>query len=108
MQAMTLEKICSLSENKNPLKMMDLPEPIPAEREILIKVSACGVCHTELDEIEGRTPPSRFPMIPGHQIVGKVVRNGQSADRFTLGERVGVGWIYSACGTCDRNPIASI
>jgi alcohol dehydrogenase, propanol-preferring len=101
MQAMTLEKICSLSENKNPLKMVDLPQPIPAEGEILIKVSACGVCHTELDEIEGRTPPSHFPMIPGHQVVGKVVRNGHRADRFTLGERVGVGWIYSACGTCS-------
>jgi propanol-preferring alcohol dehydrogenase len=74
--------------------------PAPGEREILIRVSACGVCHTELDEIEGRTPPPRFPVIPGHQVVGRVEAAGARAKNFAVGDRVGVGWIYSACGKC--------
>ncbi|HEC31265.1 MAG TPA: alcohol dehydrogenase, partial [Deltaproteobacteria bacterium] len=69
--------------------------------EILIQVSACGVCHTELDEIEGRTPPPVFPMVLGHQVVGKVVDKGQNVTRFQIGDRVGVGWIYSSCGNCE-------
>jgi propanol-preferring alcohol dehydrogenase len=77
-----------------------LPDPDPAEHEILIKVSACGVCHTELDEIEGRTPPMRFPMVLGHQIVGRVEKTGGKANKFKIGDRVGVGWIHSACGKC--------
>jgi propanol-preferring alcohol dehydrogenase len=60
----------------------------------------CGVCHTELDEIEGRTSPSRFPIIVGHQIVGRVEKAGRRARRFKKGERVGVAWINSACGKC--------
>jgi propanol-preferring alcohol dehydrogenase len=59
-----------------PLELRDLPEPIPATGEILIKVSACGVCHTELDEIEGRTPPPKLPVVPGHQVVGTVAALG--------------------------------
>jgi len=66
----------------------------------LIKVSTCGVCHTELDEIEGRTRPPRLPIVLGHQIVGRVVQNGSLADRFKTGDRVGVAWIHSACGSC--------
>jgi propanol-preferring alcohol dehydrogenase len=57
MKAMVLNKICNLNKNRNPLELMDLPNPVLKEDEILIKISACGVCHTELDEIEGRTPP---------------------------------------------------
>jgi len=67
----------------------------------LIQVSACGVCHTELDEIEGRTPPPVFPMVLGHQVVGKVIDKGQNVTRFQIGDRVGVGWIYSSCGNCE-------
>jgi len=63
-------------------------------------VSVCGVCHTELDEIEGRTPPPSYPLIPGHQVVGIVEKAGPGARRFKLGERVGVAWIFSACGKC--------
>jgi alcohol dehydrogenase, propanol-preferring len=63
-------------------------------------VSTCGVCHTELDEIEGRTPPPRFPMVLGHQIVGRVADRGPGVTRFELGDRVGVGWIYLSCGVC--------
>jgi propanol-preferring alcohol dehydrogenase len=76
--------------------------------EILIKVSACGVCHTELDEIEGRTPPPHLPVIPGHQVVGTVVSVGPSQSAISnlesrmpsVGDRVGVAWMYSACGKC--------
>jgi propanol-preferring alcohol dehydrogenase len=100
MKAMVLNKICSLEENKNPLEMSDVPDPVPGEKEILVKVSACGVCHTELDEIEGRTPPPKFPIILGHEIVGRVVKTGSNAGKFTIGDRVGIGWIYSACQEC--------
>ena len=101
MKAMVLKGIVDLRENRKPLVMEDLPIPEPKEKEILIKVSACGVCHTELDEIEGRTPPPRFPVILGHQVVGKVEKLGKGASRFKEGERVGVGWIYWACGKCE-------
>lgn len=100
MRAMVLNQLCSLEENKTPLKLMDLPEPVPGERDILIKVSACGVCHTELDEIEGRTPPPHLPVVLGHEVVGKVEETGSKASTFKVGDRVGVAWIYSSCGTC--------
>ena len=100
MKAMVLKKICNLKENPAPLILADLPVPLPKENEILIKVSACGVCHTELDEIEGRTPPLRFPIILGHQIIGRVEKGGNRTSRFKSGDRVGVAWIYSACGKC--------
>jgi propanol-preferring alcohol dehydrogenase len=100
MKAMVLNKIVDLSQNNKPLELFFFPEPIPESGELLIKVSACGVCHTELDEIEGRTPPAFFPMIPGHQAVGEVVR-ASPASSFRIGERVGVAWIFSACGKCE-------
>jgi len=101
MKAMVLNEICDLKENRTPLQLTTLPIPTPKEREILIKISACGVCHTELDEIEGRTPPSRFPMVLGHQVVGKVQETGPLAELHKTGDRVGIAWIYSACGHCD-------
>jgi propanol-preferring alcohol dehydrogenase len=100
MKAAVLERITDLKENKQPLKLVDVPEPALGEEEILIKVSACGVCHTELDEIEGRTPPSIFPVIPGHQAVGAVAGCGKRARKYAIGARVGVGWINWACGHC--------
>ena len=101
MKAMILTGIVSLHNNPTPLKWADdWPMPIPGPKDILVKVLACGVCHTELDEIEGRTPPSFFPMILGHQIVGQVVAAGEKVQRFQHGDRVGVGWFHSACGTC--------
>ena len=100
MKAMVLNEICNLEENTNPLKMVDMPNPVPGENEILVKVSACGVCHTELDEIEGRTAPSQFPIILGHEIIGRVEKTGSKAGKFTIGDRVGIGWIYSACQEC--------
>lgn len=100
MKAAVLEKITSIRENPQPLSFMEIPEPVPAERQILVRVAACGVCHTELDEIEGRTPPSSFPFILGHQIVGVVEKRGPQALTFSEGQRVGIGWIGSACGHC--------
>ena len=100
MKAMVLNQICSLEENRSPLTLTDLPDPVPKEQEILVKVSTCGVCHTELDEIEGRTPPPRLPIVLGHQVVGKIEKRGRNAHRFNIGDRVGIGWIYSSCGRC--------
>lgn len=101
MKAMVLKNLCDLGINKEPLELQDIPKPFPNEGEILVKVSTCGVCHTELDEIEGRTPPSRFPMVLGHQVVGRVEKTGKDASRFSIGDRIGIAWIYSSCGTCD-------
>jgi alcohol dehydrogenase, propanol-preferring len=100
MRAMILNRTCSISENSHLLELADLPIPVPKEDEVLIKVSACGVCHTELDEIEGRTPPPRFPVVLGHQIVGRIEKTGKKVKKLKKGDRVGVGWIHSACGKC--------
>ena len=101
MRAMVLNGIHNLAEERYPLKMEQLEVPKPDDGELLIQVSVCGVCHTELDEIEGRTPPPEFPVIPGHQAVGIIVEKGENGtSRFSVGDRVGVAWIYSACGQC--------
>jgi propanol-preferring alcohol dehydrogenase len=116
MKALLLTRIGRVEDT--PLELRDLPLPVPAAGEILIKVSACGVCHTELDEIEGRTPPPKLPVVPGHQVVGRIVARGTAdlghdpispsgnrscpaSPRFRIGERVGVAWIHSACGRCE-------
>lgn len=97
---MLLHSIGALEENNNPLQATEVGDPSPGEQEILIRVSACGVCHTELDEIEGRMAPAHLPVILGHQAVGTITGLGKNAGRFHIGDRVGVAWIYSACGTC--------
>ena len=100
MKAMILNQLRAIADNKNPLALVDMPDPVPRDKEILIKVSTCGVCHTELDEIEGRTPPPKLPIILGHQIIGRVYTSGAAATKFSKGERVGIAWIHSACGRC--------
>lgn len=100
MKAMVLKSLSSFGENKSPLVLEDLPDPIPKSNELLIEVSSCGVCHTEIDEIEGRTPPSHLPIVLGHQVVGRVAEVGDDLRTFRRGDRVGVAWIYSACGKC--------
>ncbi|MGD1992819.1 MAG: zinc-dependent alcohol dehydrogenase family protein [Anaerolineae bacterium] len=100
MRAMVLKELTNLKENPAPLELEEVPHPVPETGEVLVKVSVCGVCHTELDEIEGRSPPPELPVILGHQVVGQVEDVGPAADRFEIGDRVGVAWIYSACGTC--------
>ncbi len=101
MKAMLLNTIASLAENPTPLDQGDLPVPEPGEGEVLIRVSVCGVCHTELDEIEGRTPPPQLPVVPGHQVVGTVERVGAGVEGVGVGDRVGVAWIFSSCGECE-------
>jgi len=98
---MLLKKLGVISDNPNPLELADVPDPVPGPDEVLIKISACGVCHTELDEIEGRTPPPKLPVILGHQIVGRVERTGNAATQFSRNDRVGIAWIHSACGNCS-------
>jgi alcohol dehydrogenase, propanol-preferring len=97
---MVLQQICRIDENSSPLTPADLPVPTPGPGEVRLRVSACGVCHTDLDEIEGRTPPPHLPVVLGHQVVGTIdaLRPGTGALR--PGDRVGVPWIWSACGHC--------
>ena len=102
MKAMVIERVGEIAAGATPLRSVELPRPEPGDHEILIRVTACGVCHTELDEIEGRTPPPRLPVVPGHQVVGRVAAAGQGAGRFSQGDRVGVAWIFSACGRCGH------
>lgn len=101
MKAMAITRICNILKDHFPLTPMNLPEPVIGANEVMVKVSACGVCHTELDEIEGRTPPTQFPMIPGHQVVGHVVEAGQAVTTIRPGDRIGIAWIYSSCQKCD-------
>ena len=102
MKAMLLEHIGEISRTAAPLTEVELPLPERRAGELLVRVAACGVCHTELDEIEGRTPPPHLPVIPGHEVIGHV----ESCDReagFHPGDRVGVGWIYRSSGQPDEN-----
>jgi len=94
MKAMVFEKI------NQPLKLLDLPIPKINEDEILIKVVACGVCRTELDQIEGRINPPKLPVILGHQPVGYVEKVGVNVKRFKVKDRAGGTWLYSSCGIC--------
>jgi propanol-preferring alcohol dehydrogenase len=103
MRAMILERTMTLTQDAAPLRSTRLPKPEPGAEEIRIRVSACGVCHTELDEIEGRTAPSVLPIVPGHEVVGYVDRAGAAATRYQRGERVGVGWIHHSSGEPDEN-----
>ena len=99
---MVLEELARFEENSAPLALREVDDPVPGEGEILLYVTACGVCHTELDEIEGRAAPPRLPVIPGHQVIGRVAARGPGATEHAVGDRVGVAWIYSACGTCHH------
>lgn len=102
MRAMLLDRICDLATETSPLRANDVDIPQPEAGEVRLRVSVCAVCHTELDEIEGRTPPPALPVIPGHQVMGKVDAIGEGVDAPSIGERVGVGWIFSACGDCEH------
>ncbi|MEJ2648913.1 MAG: alcohol dehydrogenase catalytic domain-containing protein, partial [Sedimentisphaerales bacterium] len=98
MKAVALKNPSPIEEK--PLELVDMPIPEPGDKQIRIKVSTCGVCHTDLDEIEGRLD-TILPVVPGHQIVGRVDSLGQGANRFKPGDRVGIAWINSACGHCN-------
>ena len=116
MKAMVLESLGEVKPPQAPLQLIQHSEPTPGEGEVLLQVTRCGVCHTELDEIEGRTPPPHLPVVLGHQVVGVVegvqslptLESRDEAQRLEklesaikVGQRVGVAWIASACGQCQ-------
>jgi len=103
MLAMQMTRIVSLLEDDEPLTPVDIPIPTPGPGEVLIRVSACGVCHTELDEIEGRTAPPHLPVTPGHEVVGRIETAGTGVAHLHAGQRVGVGWIHSSSGAPNEN-----
>ena len=84
-----------------PLKRVDLPIPIPGAGQIRVKISVCGVCHTDLHICEGDIYPPLMPVIPGHQVVGIVDSIGEGVTHLVIGERVGIPWFYDACGVCE-------
>src|SRR4030095_2853174 len=94
MQAMVLETA------RAPLRLRELPTPVPAAREILLAVAACGVCRTELHVVDGELPNPKLPLIPGHEIVGRVAALGADVAGFAVGERIGVPWLGYTCGGC--------
>ena len=98
MKAMLLKKTAPIDEK--PLALEDLPIPQPGPGQILVRISACGICHTELDEIEGRLE-ARLPIILGHEVVGRVESFGSGAAKFKSGDRIGIAWINSSCEKCD-------
>lgn len=102
MKAMVLAELGPVTSARDALVLRDVPDPEPRHGEVLLEVAACGVCHTELDEIEGRTAPPCLPVIPGHQVVGRVVACGPDTTGIGVGRRVGVAWIFSACGHCEH------
>jgi propanol-preferring alcohol dehydrogenase len=97
---MILRAIGPIGKNGIPLAAAELPDPVPGLGELRLRVAVCGVCHTELDEIEGRTPPPRLPIVLGHQVVGRVDALGPGVTFPRLGDRVGVAWIGSTDGRC--------
>jgi len=101
MKAMLLEHQGPVFVGSAPLRAVDVPEPALRDDAVLVRVHACGVCHTELDEIEGRMPPPRLPLILGHQVVGSVVATGAMVRHWQPGDRVGAAWIFWACGECE-------
>ncbi|HET6998378.1 MAG TPA: zinc-dependent alcohol dehydrogenase family protein [Solirubrobacterales bacterium] len=94
MRAMLLE------QPREPLKLVELPDPEPGSGQVLISVHACGVCHTDLHIVDGELPSHKLPLVPGHQIVGTVAGLGEGAERFAVGDRVGVPWLAWVDETC--------
>ena len=94
MQAMILNK------TRTPLEWADLPDRQPGPGEIRIKVGACGVCRTDLHVLDGELPDPKFPIIPGHEIVGRIELLGEGVEGLSVGQRVGVPWLGYTCGVC--------
>src|SRR5580698_8133745 len=85
---------------KQALRLKEVPLPRPEPNQILIRVHACGVCRTDLHIVDGELTEPKLPLIPGHEIVGRVVQVGEKVENFRVGDRVGVPWLASACGHC--------
>jgi propanol-preferring alcohol dehydrogenase len=94
MRAMVLER------QREPLRLAEVPDPQPQPGQVLLSVSACGVCRTDLHIVDGELNEPKLPLIPGHQIVGTVIGAGEGAERFAPGDRVGVPWLGWTCGKC--------
>ncbi|MGH9425539.1 MAG: alcohol dehydrogenase catalytic domain-containing protein, partial [Terriglobia bacterium] len=86
---------------KSPLSIVEIDTPQPGDREVLLRVHACGLCHTDLHVVEGDLHLPKLPLIPGHQIVGTVEAVGSHVKRFAKGERLGIPWLNSTCGVCE-------
>jgi propanol-preferring alcohol dehydrogenase len=99
MRAMVLEKPGPIE--RSPLQRRDLQIPEVGPDRVLIRVKACGICHTDLHTVEGELPLPRLPLVPGHQIVGEVEKAGEAVTKYSGGERVGVPWLQSTCGKCE-------
>lgn len=99
MKACVLHSIASIEQN--PLELTEAPQPQPGAGQVLVKVSVCGVCRTDLHVIEGELPRQVLPIIPGHQIIGRVEQLGAGVTRFKIGDRVGVPWLHQTCGMCE-------
>lgn len=84
----------------HPLRLIDKPDPEPGPGEVRLRVSACGICRTDLHLAEGDLPPRRHGVVPGHEAVGEVDKLGPGARRFQIGDRIGVAWLASTCSTC--------
>ena len=89
-----------LERQREPLRLAELPEPRPDRGQVLISVSTCGVCRTDLHIVDGELERPKLPLVPGHQIVGTVAEAGERAERFEAGQRIGVPWVGWTCGEC--------
>jgi propanol-preferring alcohol dehydrogenase len=99
MKACLLRSISPIEQN--PLELVEVPMPEPADDQVLVKVSVCGVCRTDLHVIEGELPRQVLPIVPGHQAVGRVERLGAKVTKLKTGDRVGIPWLHRTCGVCD-------
>ncbi|QDV51920.1 zinc-dependent alcohol dehydrogenase family protein [Gimesia fumaroli] len=99
MKAMVLNQRADIS--RSPLSLVDVPAPEPGPKEILIRVHCCAICRTDLHVIEGDLPETKSPIIPGHQVVGTIIKMGSACKRFQIGDRVGIAWLRSTCGICE-------
>jgi len=100
MKAIILEQPAAIEEK--PLKIADLPVPDPEPGRVLLKVHACGICHTDLHQVEGELPMHRSPVVPGHQVVGTVNKTGEGVSKIKIGDRVGMAWLHDTCGKCSH------
>jgi alcohol dehydrogenase, propanol-preferring len=89
-----------LEQPRTPLVMRERPLPVPARGEILLEVAACGVCRTDLHVVDGELPDPKLPIVPGHEIVGRVAAMGEDVTGVAIGQRIGVPWLGYTCGAC--------
>jgi len=89
-----------LKQPRTALEWLELPDPVPGPGEVRVRIAACGVCRTDLHVVDGELPEPKSPIIPGHQIVGRVDALGANVDSLKIGERVGIPWLGHTCGQC--------